>query len=96
MAADREMDGKTVVEPTNNNDNGNEGALSSESDPPSSEKKASDYQNGEQTFDTGFMPWLQVIGSFFLFFNSWYVRVGYFIVIDMGSLDLWVRSSALY
>ncbi|KAL2218741.1 putative MFS monocarboxylate transporter [Thermoascus aurantiacus ATCC 26904] len=71
MAADREMDEKTVVEPTNNNDNGNEGALSSESDPPSPEKKASDYQNGEQTFDTGFMPWLQVIGSFFLFFNSW-------------------------
>lgn len=27
----------------------------------------------EQTFDTGLVPWLQVLGSFFLFFNSWYV-----------------------
>jgi len=26
----------------------------------------------EPTFDTGFFAWLQVLGSFFLFFNSWY------------------------
>ncbi|KAL4788725.1 putative MFS monocarboxylate transporter [Aspergillus varians] len=25
----------------------------------------------EPTFDTGLTPWLQVLGSFFLFFNSW-------------------------
>ncbi|KAL7908490.1 putative MFS monocarboxylate transporter [Trichoderma velutinum] len=25
----------------------------------------------EWTFDEGFFPWLQVLGSFFLFFNSW-------------------------
>ena len=25
----------------------------------------------EATFDTGFFSWLQVLGSFFLFFNSW-------------------------
>lgn len=25
----------------------------------------------EVTFDTGFFSWLQVLGSFFLFFNSW-------------------------
>ncbi|KAJ5086064.1 hypothetical protein N7532_010835 [Penicillium argentinense] len=25
----------------------------------------------EVTFDTGFLSWLQVLGSFFLFFNSW-------------------------
>lgn len=24
-------------------------------------------------YDTGLVPWLQVFGSFFLFFNSWYV-----------------------
>lgn len=28
----------------------------------------------EPTFDTGLVSWLQVLGSFFLFFNSWYVR----------------------
>lgn len=27
----------------------------------------------EVTFDTGLFSWLQVLGSFFLFFNSWYV-----------------------
>jgi hypothetical protein len=27
----------------------------------------------EVTYDTGFFSWLQVLGSFFLFFNSWYV-----------------------
>lgn len=33
----------------------------------------SGYNNGEHDFDTGFKAWLQVVGSFFLFFNSWYV-----------------------
>lgn len=27
----------------------------------------------ETTFDIGLVSWLQVLGSFFLFFNSWYV-----------------------
>lgn len=27
----------------------------------------------EPTFDTGLTAWLQVVGSFFLFFNSWCV-----------------------
>lgn len=31
------------------------------------------YNNAEHEFDTGFTAWLQVLGSFFLFFNSWYV-----------------------
>lgn len=31
------------------------------------------YNNAENEFDTGFTAWLQVLGSFFLFFNSWYV-----------------------
>lgn len=29
------------------------------------------YNNSENQFDTGFDAWLQVAGSFFLFFNSW-------------------------
>jgi hypothetical protein len=30
------------------------------------------YDNTEQDFDTGIKAWLQVLGSFFLYFNSWY------------------------
>lgn len=29
-------------------------------------------KDSELTFDTGLFSWLQVVGSFFLFFNSWY------------------------
>lgn len=39
-------------------------------------KKAADQQppvKDEITYDRGLAPWLQVLGSFFLFFNSWYV-----------------------
>lgn len=28
-------------------------------------------KDAEPTFDTGYVAWLQVLGSFFLFFNSW-------------------------
>ena len=40
------------------------------------EEKANDSpveKEDEPTFDTGLFSWLQVLGSFFLFFNSWYV-----------------------
>lgn len=30
-------------------------------------------KESEPTFDQGLFSWLQVLGSFFLFFNSWYV-----------------------
>lgn len=30
-----------------------------------------DY-SGQQEFDAGVMAWLQVVGAFFLYFNSWY------------------------
>ena len=30
----------------------------------------------ELTFDTGLNTWLQALGSFFLFFNSWYEYIG--------------------
>lgn len=32
-------------------------------------------KESEPSFDTGFKPWIQVFGSFFCFFNSWYARV---------------------
>lgn len=40
------------------------------------EEKANDSpveKEDEPTFDTGLVSWLQVLGSFFLFFNSWYL-----------------------
>ena len=37
----------------------------------SSLEVSSATKSEEPTFDTGILPWLQVVGSFFLFFNSW-------------------------
>jgi len=31
------------------------------------------YEKEEHVYDTGLLPWMQVLGSWFLFFNSWYV-----------------------
>lgn len=36
-----------------------------------SEQQAGEKHLEEPTFDTGAVAWLQVVGSFFLFFNSW-------------------------
>lgn len=41
-------------------------------DPPTAAEESS-YNNHEPSFDTGVLAWLQVLGSFFLWFNSWYV-----------------------
>lgn len=30
------------------------------------------YDNTKDDYDTGVTAWLQVVGSFFLYFNSWY------------------------
>ena len=58
---------KTVVDSLNDGDNGKE--QSSNTPIPLNEKPSE-----EPTFDTGLTAWLQVLGSFFLFFNSWCVR----------------------
>lgn len=39
---------------------------------PAQEEKATGYDNAVHDFDTGLKAWLQVLGAFFLFFNSWY------------------------
>jgi hypothetical protein len=36
-----------------------------------SEQQSGEKPPEEPTFDTGLVAWLQVLGSFFLFFNSW-------------------------
>ena len=35
--------------------------------------EAQPSEKPDLVYDTGLVPWLQVFGSFFLFFNSWYV-----------------------
>ncbi|KAI9040056.1 MCT family MFS transporter [Aspergillus affinis] len=55
---------KTVVDSLNDSGNGNE--QTSNTPIPLDEKPSE-----EPTFDTGLTAWLQVLGSFFLFFNSW-------------------------
>lgn len=41
------------------------------SDPSPSREKDSGYGNAIHGFDTGLQAWLQVVGAFLLFFNSW-------------------------
>ena len=36
----------------------------------------SGYENAEPSFDVGLKAWLQVLGAFFLWFNSWSVLGG--------------------
>ncbi|PLB45085.1 monocarboxylate transporter [Aspergillus steynii IBT 23096] len=54
---------KTVVDSLNDGSNGN--------DHTSNTPNPLDEKPEEPTFDTGLTAWLQVLGSFFLFFNSW-------------------------
>lgn len=43
-----------------------------EKNQPSSTSPSRDDETPEEpTYDTGTLAWLQVLGSFFLFFNSW-------------------------
>lgn len=68
MGTDADIEEKIVVDPGagNNLHNGSE-QTSDLSD------SSSGGETEEPTFDTGLNTWLQVLGSFFLFFNSWYV-----------------------
>ncbi|KAL1884849.1 hypothetical protein Plec18167_001504 [Paecilomyces lecythidis] len=72
MADEVEKD-QSTMDPTRNinADSKNEVISTSESNPQSPETQLSDYQKGYQTFDTGLTSWLQVVGAFFCFFNSW-------------------------
>lgn len=69
-------DVKKTAEPISNDSRDAADSSLNGSDPPlpepEPESKGSGYQNGEHEFDTGLMAWLQVLGSHFLFFNSWY------------------------
>lgn len=61
---------KTTAEASNNLVN--QGDSPSDNTPSPPQEKASGYGNAEHDFDTGLKAWLQVLGAFFLFFNSWY------------------------
>lgn len=74
MAAYADVE-KTVEPISNDNRDGADSSLNSSDPPlpePKPESKGSDYQTEEHEFNTGLMAWLQVLGSHFLFFNSWY------------------------
>lgn len=64
MGTNADYDEKAVAGSLAANNNGDVHELPT----PSDEKPLE-----EPTFDTGFKSWIQVLGSFFLFFNSWYV-----------------------
>lgn len=56
--------GEKAVAPSVNSNN-------DESNMRTPEQQPEEKNLEEPTFDTGALAWLQVLGSFFLFFNSW-------------------------
>lgn len=69
MGTDADIEEKIVVDPGAGNNLHNGSEQTSDLSDSSSRGKTEE----EPTFDTGLTTWLQVLGSFFLFFNSWYV-----------------------
>lgn len=66
------MDEKTIAMPDDKRSRGDASIPSEPSSRPSpSQVKYSGYGSSEHDFDTGLMAWLQVLGAFFLWFNSW-------------------------
>jgi ribosomal protein L12E/L44/L45/RPP1/RPP2 len=59
---------ETAVAPSANSNNNDESNMRTSD---ASEQQSGEKHSEEPTFDTGFLAWLQVVGSFFLFFNSW-------------------------
>jgi hypothetical protein len=68
---DQDAHPKTAIEASNNLVDQSDSPSDNTPSPPQ-EEKASGYGNAEHDFDTGLQAWLQVLGAFFLFFNSWY------------------------
>ena len=66
MGANVDIEERAAVQSLNADDEENEGKDAQITAAQPSEKQ-------EFVYDTGFVPWLQVFGSFFLFFNSWCV-----------------------
>lgn len=69
-STNREVEQKVLGGPVADPPNGPV-AKDEENATPSASDSPADKES-ELTFDTGFFSWLQVVGSFFLFFNSWY------------------------
>jgi hypothetical protein len=64
-----------AIETSNDSVNGSDSTTPKIEEQPVPQANNTGYNNAEHEFDTGFTPWLQVLGAFFLFFNSWYVYV---------------------
>lgn len=67
MGASRDVEETAVVSSADANYEDNEGK-----GPSPVADQAQQSEKEELTYDEGLVPWLQVLGSFFLFFNSWY------------------------
>jgi hypothetical protein len=67
------MDDEKTVEVPDEEKGGVDASLPTGSStvPSPPEVKDSGYGSSEQDFDNGLKAWLQVIGAFFLWFNSW-------------------------
>ncbi|KAI9931613.1 hypothetical protein ASPWEDRAFT_389341 [Aspergillus wentii DTO 134E9] len=65
MGANVDVEESAVANPLTNNHNDSEDTIPNELDRPTEEKPS------DESYDTGLTAWLQVLGSFFLFFNSW-------------------------
>jgi hypothetical protein len=48
-----------------------ESSIPADGEPLARQEKMSGYEDAEHSFDTGLKAWLQVLGAFFLWFNSW-------------------------
>ncbi|KAH8700604.1 putative MFS monocarboxylate transporter [Talaromyces proteolyticus] len=70
MAQDAPEKDQKSIGISNNAVDGGDSSVSSAPSPPQEEKK-SGYGNEEHEFDGGLTAYLQVLGAFFMFFNSW-------------------------
>ena len=101
MGANLDVEETAVVSSLDANNEDNEGK-----GPSPVAIQAQQSEKEEFTYDEGLVPWLQVLGSFFLFFNSWYVcrdpfwLFGYCIVLLLrryrGIINTWGAYQTYY
>uniref|UniRef100_A0A093V8M1 Putative transporter MCH4 n=1 Tax=Talaromyces marneffei PM1 TaxID=1077442 RepID=A0A093V8M1_TALMA len=60
-----------AIETSNDSVHGSDTTIPKTEEQPAPQANNTGYNNAEHEFDTGFTAWLQVLGAFFLFFNTW-------------------------
>ena len=73
MDQEAPKNGVSIDEDSKQLESGGDAVPDSDTSSPSSSQreKQSGYGNSEHNFDKGLKAWLQVLGAFFLWFNSW-------------------------